>query len=79
MGVGDSRPVEGSRCRLSVMSERNRDTRLLLLVFGLIAAFELFRPAPAMTQRSVADHMRDVVYELRGIRQELSSIERKMK
>ena len=61
------------------MSERNRDTRLLLLVFGLVAAFELFRPAPAMTQRSVADQMRDVVYELRGIRQELSSIERKMK
>ena len=32
-----------------------------------------------MTQRSTEQYMRDVVYELRGIRQELSAIERKMK
>jgi hypothetical protein len=32
-----------------------------------------------MTQPSVADHMRNVVYELRGIRQELAGIQRKMK
>jgi hypothetical protein len=31
-------------------------------------------PAPAMTQPSTNDYMRDVVYELRGIRQELSQI-----
>ena len=46
---------------------------------ALIAAFEIFRPAPAMTQPSVADQMRNVVYELRGIRQELAGIQRKMK
>jgi len=32
-----------------------------------------------MTQPSVSDHLRDVVYELRGIRQELAQIQRKMK
>ncbi|MBW2507144.1 MAG: hypothetical protein JRE81_00790 [Deltaproteobacteria bacterium] len=57
----------------------SRDTWVVLLVLGLIAAFDLFRPAPAMTQRDVNDHLRDVVYELRGIRRELSSIERKLK
>lgn len=48
-------------------------------MLALIAAFELFRPAPAMTQRSMESQMRDVVFELREIRQELGSMERKMK
>lgn len=61
------------------MTQSNRDLRTVFLVLAVIAAFEIFRPAPAMTQRSTADYMRDVVYELRGIRQELSSIERKLK
>ncbi len=61
------------------MGGANRDTWGVLLVLVLIAAFELFRPAPALTQRDVGDYMRDVVYELRGIRKELSSIERKLK
>lgn len=61
------------------MSEAKRETRILFLVLALIAAFEIFRPAPALTQRSMEQNLRDVVYELRGIRQELSSIERKMK
>lgn len=52
---------------------------MVLLVVAVVAAFELFRPAPAATQRDAASYMRDVVYELRGIRQELSSIERKLK
>jgi len=45
----------------------------------VVALFELFRPAPAMTQRSIESQLRDVVHELRGIKQELGSIERKMK
>jgi hypothetical protein len=45
----------------------------------MVAAFEIFRPAPAMTQRSIESHLRDIVSELRGIKQELGSIERKMK
>lgn len=61
------------------MGKPNLDTRTIFLVLALIAAFEIFRPAPAMTQRSSEQYMRDVVYELRGIRQELSAIERKMK
>ncbi len=32
-----------------------------------------------MTQRSIESQLRDVVHELRGIKQELGSIERKMK
>jgi len=61
------------------MDRPNPETRTIFLVLALIAAFELFRPAPAMTQRSTEQYMRDVAYELRGIRQELSAIERKMK
>ena len=61
------------------MTDPNPNTRTIFLMLALIAAFELFRPAPAMTQRSMESHVRDVVYELRGIRQELGSIERKMK
>jgi hypothetical protein len=57
----------------------NRDTWVVLLVVALIAAFDLFRPAPAATQVDVNAYMRDVVNELRGIRRELSSIERKLK
>jgi hypothetical protein len=62
-----------------LMNKPNQDTRTILLVLALIAAFEIFRPAPAMTQRTMESHMRDVVYELRGIKQELSGIQRKMK
>jgi hypothetical protein len=61
------------------MTNANQDTRNMLLVLLLLASLEIFRPAPAMTQRSVQDYMRDVVYELRGIRQELGQIQRKMK
>jgi hypothetical protein len=61
------------------MDRPNPETRTIFLVLALIAAFEIFRPAPAMTQRSTEQYMRDVAYELRGIRQELSAIERKMK
>ncbi len=61
------------------MTEPNSNARTVVLVLALIAAFEVFRPAPAMTQPSVADHLRNVVYELRGIRQELAQIQRKMK
>ena len=61
------------------MTDTDWNTRTIVLVLALIAAFEIFRPAPAMMQPSVADHMRNVVYELRGIRQELSQIQRKMK
>ncbi|NNE18267.1 MAG: hypothetical protein HKN10_07300 [Myxococcales bacterium] len=43
------------------------------------ALFEIFRPAPAMTQTTIDGQLRDVVYELRGIKQELSQIQRKMK
>ncbi len=32
-----------------------------------------------MTQKSTNDYMREVVFELRGIRQELAGIQRKMK
>jgi hypothetical protein len=58
---------------------QNQDTRNVLLVLSLVAAFELFRPAPAVTQPSMSSQMRDVIYELRGIKNELSSIERNMK
>ena len=61
------------------MTEPNLNTRTIVVVLALIAAFEIFRPAPAMTQPSLADQMRNVVYELRGIRQELAGIQRKMK
>ncbi|TFH31501.1 MAG: hypothetical protein E4H00_03375 [Myxococcales bacterium] len=61
------------------MTDPNANTRTMVLMLALIAAFEVFRPAPAMTQTSTKDYMRDVVYELRGIKQELASIERKMK
>jgi len=61
------------------MRESNPNTRTIFLMLALIAAVEIFRPAPAMTQRTVEQSMRDVVYELRGIKQELAQIERKMK
>jgi len=61
------------------VTDPNSNTRTIVVVLALIAAFEIFRPAPAMTQPSVADHLRNVVYELRGIRQELAGIQRKMK
>ncbi len=61
------------------MTEPNSNTRTIVVVLALVAAFEIFRPAPAMTQKSTNDYMRDVVYELRGIRQELAGIQRKMK
>ena len=66
-------------CYHCAMDKPNPETRTIFLVLALIAAFEIFRPAPAMTQRSSEQYMRDVVYELRGIRQELSAIQRKMK
>jgi len=62
-----------------LMNHPNQETRTILLVLALIAAVEIFRPAPAMTQPSMTSLMRDVVHELRGIKQELDSIERKMK
>ena len=62
-----------------LMNKPNQETRTILLVLALIAAVEIFRPAPAMTQRTVESHLRDIASELRGIRQELGSIERKMK
>jgi hypothetical protein len=49
------------------------------MVLALIAAFEIFRPAPATTQPSMTSQMRDVISELRGIRNELASIARKVK
>jgi hypothetical protein len=61
------------------MRESNPNTRTIVLMLALIAAVEIFRPAPAMTQRTVEQSVRDVVYELRGIKQELAQIERKMK
>jgi hypothetical protein len=48
-------------------------------MLALIAAFEVFRPAPAMTQRSMESHVRDVVSELREIRRELAGMRRDMK
>lgn len=61
------------------MTAPNQDTRNLFLVLSLVAAFEIFRPAPALTQPSMTSLMRDVIYELRGIKQELAGIQRKMK
>jgi hypothetical protein len=61
------------------MRESNPNTRTIFLMLALIAAVEIFRPAPATTQRTVEQSVRDVVYELRGIKQELAQIERKMK
>jgi hypothetical protein len=61
------------------MTDPNPSTRTLLVMLALVAAVELFRPAPAMTQRSLESSVRDIASELRSIRQELSSIERKMK
>ncbi len=61
------------------MDKPNPETLTIFLVLALIAAFEIFRPAPAMTQESMNDQLRDVVYELRGIKQELGQIQRKMK
>ena len=57
----------------------NQYTRNVLVVLLLVAAFALFRPTPAVTQPSMTSQMRDVIYELRGIKNELASIERKMK
>ena len=61
------------------MTPTRQETRNLLLVLAFVATFEIFRPAPALTQPSMTNLMRDVISELRGIRQELSGIERKMK
>jgi hypothetical protein len=61
------------------MTDPKPQTRSLLLVLALVAAFEIFRPAPAVMQPSMTSLMRDVIYELRGIKQELAGIERKMK
>lgn len=61
------------------MSKPSQETRSILLVLALVAAFELFRPAPALMQPSMTSLMRDVISELRGIKQELAGIERKMK
>ncbi|MBT8469699.1 MAG: hypothetical protein HKN10_01785 [Myxococcales bacterium] len=61
------------------MDKPNPETRTVLLALALIAAFEIFRPAPATMQQNVESQLRDVVYELRGIKQELSQIQRKMK
>ena len=61
------------------MREANPNTRTIFLMLALIAAVEIFRPAPAMTQRTVEQSVRDIVYELRGIKQELAQIQRKMK
>jgi hypothetical protein len=61
------------------MTNLNQDRRNLLLVLVVVAAFEIFRPAPAATQPSMTSLMRDVISELRGIRHELAGIERKMK
>ena len=61
------------------MGEPRRELRVVLLVLAVITAAEVFRPAPATMQLSVEKQLRDIAYELRGIRQELSSIERKMK
>jgi len=63
----------------AAMKQPNPETRNLLLVVALIAAFEIFRPAPATTQPSMTSQMRDVISELRGIRNELASIARKVK
>jgi len=61
------------------MSDPNPSTRTIVLMLALIAAFEVFRPAPAMTQRSMESHVRDVVSELREIRRELAGMRRDMK
>ena len=61
------------------MREANPNTRTIFLMLALIAAVEIFRPAPALTQRTTEQSVRDVVYELPGIKQELAQIERKMK
>ena len=61
------------------MTDPNPSTRTIVLMLALIAAFEVFRPAPAMTQRSMESHVRDVVSELRDIRQELAGMRREMK
>jgi hypothetical protein len=42
------------------MDKPNHETRTTLLVLALIAAFEIFRPAPAMTQQSMNEQLRDV-------------------
>ena len=61
------------------MIKPSPETRTILLVLVLVGAFEIFRPGPAATQPSMTSLMRDVIYELRGIKQELAGIERKMK
>jgi hypothetical protein len=61
------------------MKHLNQDNRTLLLVLAVVAAIEIFRPAPAAMQPSMTTLMRDVISELRGIRRELAGIERKMK
>jgi len=61
------------------MREANPTTRTIFLMLALIAAVEIFRPAPAWTQQTSERYLGDIVYELRGIKQELAQIERKMK
>lgn len=61
------------------MTNPTPNTRNVFLILALIAAFELFRPAPAATQPTMTSLMRDVIGELRGIKTELGAIERKMK
>jgi hypothetical protein len=62
----------------SAMTKPSQEARSVLAVLALVAAFEIFRPAPAAMQPSMTSLMRDVVAELRGIKQELTRIERKM-
>ena len=61
------------------MIKPSQEARTALAVLALVAAFEIFRPAPAAMQPSMTSLMRDVVAELRGIKQELARIERKMR
>lgn len=60
------------------MTQPSQEARTFLAVLALVAAFEIFRPAPAAMQPSMTSLMRDVVAELRGIKQELAKIERNM-
>ncbi|MGB5219539.1 MAG: hypothetical protein WBN60_00820 [Polyangiales bacterium] len=60
------------------MTKPSQEARTMLAVLALVAVFEIFRPAPAAMQPSMTSLMRDVVAELRGIKQELTRIERKM-
>jgi hypothetical protein len=60
------------------MTKPSQEARTVLAVLALVAAFEIFRPAPAAMQPSMTSLMRDVIAELRGIKQELAKIERNM-